>query len=448
MQSRVANIGDLILEDRNHHLHPMTNPVSFFKKGPDMVARAEGVYLYTSDGRKILDMGSGLANVNIGYGNVRLCEAAFDTMRQLSFSHGIHGRSNPWTAALSARLADITPEQYQYFFFASTGSEAVESAVKMALRYWRVRGKPQKRAFISRRGSYHGNTLFASGLTGIAGYHTPFGLPIGDLVHYADSTCWYREGNGRSKSQFGEDLVSALEKQIQEIGPENIAAFVGDPIPAAIIPPEGYWRGVRRLCDRYDILLIADEVVCSFGKTGRMFGFENFDYEPDLIVVAKGITSGYFPLSAVGIGAKIGELMQKTDEMFAHVFTNCGHPVGAAVALENIAVIQEQRLMDRVRDDIEPYFESRLKELLEFPCVGETQVFGVFGRIEIDLSGASHAENDAFFDRVVDIAWKKGVATKGSANTFCLPMIITREQIDEGIAVLKEAIAEAVDNRV
>ena len=447
MNSASEDLLTLSAKDKRHHVHPMTNPVSLLEKGPDMVTRAEGVYLYMDDGRRIIDAGSGLANVNVGYGNQLLCEAAFKTMRQLSFSPSVLGRSNPWTAALSAKLTEITPEQFQYFFFASTGSDAIESAVKIALRHWRLCGKPEKRAFISRRLSYHGNTLFAASLTGIDAFHTPFGLPISDIVHHADSTCWYREGKGRSKEEFGRDLIRALEKQICEIGPDRIAAFVGDPLTDAIIPPTDYWEEVRRLCDRYDILLMADEVVTGFGKTGRMFGFENFNYEPDLIVMAKGITSGYFPISSVGIGRKVGEVMQKADEIFAHLFTNCGHPVGAAVALENIAFIQERGLVERVRDEIGPYFGEQLTQLLGLSCVGEVQSFGVLGRLEIDLSkagrgSATQADNDKFLGKVAEIAWKRGLATKGGG--LCLPMIITKEQIDEVITILKHSIIEAL----
>ena len=440
---------ELLQQDKRHHLHAMTNPVSLRETGPDMVMRAEGVYLYLSDGRRVMDVGSGLANVNIGYGNPRLCEAAYKTMRQLSFAHGFFGRSNPWAAALSAKLAELTPAQYDYFFFASTGSDAIESAVKMALRYWRLRDRPSKRAIISRRLSYHGNTLFAAGLTGIEAFHTQFGLPFGDMIHHAESTHWYLEGRGRSREEFCRDIVRALEQQILKIGPDNIAAFVGDPIQTGggtIVPPAGYWPAVRRLCDQYDILLIADEIITGFGKTGRMFGFENFDFEPDLIVMAKGLSSGYFPISSVGVGAKVGEVIQSANELFAHAFTNCGHPVGAAVALESIAFIEEHGLVDRVRQETGPYFRKRLEELREFQCIGDIRSCGVLGGLDVDLSGGAHTsskgDNDAFLDKVVQIAWRRGLAMRGIG--LCLPMIITQEQIDEAVGILKGSIKEAL----
>lgn len=433
-------------QDKRHHLHPMTNPAAHQEAGPDMIVRAEGIYLYTADGRKLIDAGAGLGNVLVGYGNSRLSEAAFKVMKQMSFGHALRGRSNPWAAALSAKLADITPAQYQHFYFASTGSDAIETSIKLALRHWRVMGKPAKRAIISRHGSYHGNTLFAASLTGFEIYHEPFGLPVTDLVHYADSPYWYREGKGRSPTQFGLEVARALERQILEIGPDNVAAFVGDPIQTwrVIIPPASYWPEVRRICNQYDILLISDEVISGFGKTGRMFGFQNFDFEPDLIVMAKGISSGYFPISCVAVGEKVGAGLRSGSDELAHVFTNCGHPVGAAVALENISLIEEEGLIEKVRTEIGPYFHKKLSELLEFPCVGEIRALGVMGWIEIDLGKAGRASSQeadaAFMTRVLSIARARGLVTHG----FCLPMIITKDQVDDVVGILRDALSEAV----
>lgn len=440
---------DVAEQDKRHHLHPYTNPVALSKNGPDVIVRAEGIYLYTSEGRRIMDIGSALHNVNIGYGNRRLCQAAFDVMQQLSFSQTVVGRSNPWTAMLSAKLAEITPNSFQHFLFASTGSEAIECALKLALRYWRLRGQPKKRAIISRRLSFHGNTLFTASLTGIEAYHTQFGLPFTDQIHYADAPYYYRDGKGRSKEQFGLDVAQALEEQILKIGPENIAALVGEPIQVAggtIIPPSTYWPEVRRICTKYDILLIVDEIITGFGKTGQMFGFQSFDFEPDLFAMAKGLSSGYFPISAVGVGAKVSDVLQSADEVFAHVFTNSGHPVGAAVALENLAVIEEQGLVEKVRTEIGPHFAQRLQELVEFPCVGEVRSMGVLGVIEFDLSKggnpASKEQQTALLAKMGTITWRRGLANRG--NGMCLPMTITKEQIDEAIGILKESITEAL----
>lgn len=434
--------------DRAHHLHPITNPVLLSEQGPTMISKAEGVYIYTSEGRKIMDIGSGVANVNIGYANERLCKMAYQTMKQLSFAHTQNGRSNPWVAELSEKLNELTSENYQQFFFASTGSEAVESAVKMALYYWQVKKQPKKRAVIARHHSYHGNTMLAGSLTGIPFFHSQFGLPL-EGIYLADAPYWYRYGKGRSKEQFGLDVANSLEAMITDIGAENIAAFIGDPVQTGggtIIPPNTYWPEVRRICDEYDILLIADEVISGFGKTGQLFGFQNFSYEPDMFVMAKGMSSGYFPISSVALSDKVCNILQQRNEVFAHVFTNCGHPVGCAVALENIAIIEEEKLTQKVRDDIGPYFSRRLQELLEFPCVGEVRSLGVLGAIEFDLEkigAASQISNAAFNERFIDIAWQKGVAFRGGG--LALPMIITQAQLDDAIEILKDSLQEALN---
>lgn len=447
----MTNISDIRVlkeKDKNHHYHPMTNPVKFAETGSDLIVKAEGIYIYTDDGRKIIDAGSGLGNVILGYANEHLCNVAFRTMKQLSFGHTLFGRSNPWAAALSEKLAAITPDSYRHFFFASTGSEAIESSIKMALHYWHLREKPKKRLIIGRHHSYHGNTIVAASLTGLEAFHTQFGLPLPGMVLHAESPYWYRYGDGRSKEEFGLEVAASLENKIREVGAENIAAFVSDPIQTGggtIIPPASYWPEVRRLCDQYDILLIADEVLSGFGKTGYMFGFENFNFEPDMFCMAKGLSSGYFPISSVAIGNKVSDVLQESDEIFSHVFTNCGHPVGAAVALETIAIIEEQGLVAKVRDDIGPYFNERLRELLDFPCVGEIRTAGVFGAIEIDMSKinmGSAEDNEVFTEKYIDIAWQKGLALRGQGLT--LPMIITRAQIDEIINILKCAFTEAL----
>jgi putrescine aminotransferase len=443
-----VNLATLSEQDKSHHVHPMTNPVALRKSGPEMVTHAEGIYLYLKDGRRVIDAHSNLANVGIGYGNRQVCEAAFKAMQALSYDHTLAGRSNPWVAALSAKLAEITPDQYRSFFFASSGSEANESAIKMALHYWRLQGKPAKRRIIGRRGAYHGNTIFAASLTGIEVFHSQFGLPLADLIHHADSTHWYEEANGRSKEAFCLDLIKSLEKQILAIGPETIAAFVGEALQTPyVLPHEMYWPEVRRLCDRYEILLIGDEIVSGFGKSGSMFGFELFGYEPDLFTMAKGITSGYFPVSAVAVGARVAEVMQGSDEIFAHVFTNSGHPVGAAVALANIAVIQEQDLVQRVRQEIGPYLSRRLGELLEFPCVGEVRCCGVMAAFEIDVRkadpAATAAQNAALLDKIADQCWQRGAYVRGGC-LLCLPMIITGAQIDEVVDILKDSIRAAL----
>jgi putrescine aminotransferase len=430
-------------QDRLHHLHPLTNPVELASAGPEVVVGAEGVYLFTSDGRRIIDMGAGLGNVNIGYGNPRLVETAATAMRQLSYGHTLAGRSHPYVAALSAKLTKLTREQYRSFFFASIGSDAVESAVKMALRYWRLQGRPEKNVIVSRKNSYHGNTIVAASITGNAAFHDPFGLPVNDRFHHVANPSWYRDGNGRSRDEYCRDIVRDLEEELLAIGPENIALFIAAANQGE--PHEGWWPEVRRMCDEHDILLICDEVITGFGKTGELFAFQANGVEPDLFVMAKGISSGYFPISSVGVGEKVASAFRNADEVFWHVFTNCGHPVGAAVALENIAFIEENGLVERTRDEIGPHLRRRLEEFLELPYVGDINSRGLLGSLELDVSegarSGSPEANGALLERMDALAWERGVTTH--RGTLSPPMIITPEQIDEAMDILYASLVDA-----
>ena len=447
--TNLTGIQKLLSDDKQHHFHPMTNPVEFLNTDSALIERAEGIYIFADGGRKIIDAGSGLGNVILGYGNERLCKVGCQVMKELSYSHTLFGRTNPWTAALSEKLASITPDSFGRFFFASTGSEAIESSIKIALHYWRLRDQPKKQIIIGRKLSYHGTTIFATSLTGIETFQSQFGLPLSDRVHHVESPFWYRDGHGRSKEEFGFEVAALLEQKIREVGAENIAAFVGDPIQTGggtIIPPASYWPEVRRICDKHDILLIADEILSGFGKTGELFGFQNVGFEPDMFCMAKGLSAGYFPLSSVAIGEKVNDVLQQSNETFAHLFTNCGHPVGAAIALETISIIEEEGLVEKVKNDIGPYFAGRLNELLEVPCVGEIRAVGVFAGIEIDMAKIetkSVLNAEEFNTRYVEIAWQKGLSLRGQGLT--LPMIINRSQIDQVVDILKESISEAFE---
>jgi putrescine aminotransferase len=437
--------------DRHHHLHANTNPVEFSKEGPTLLARGNGIYLSTADGHEVIDGMSGGWCTNVGYGNERLCKAAFEAMRELSYTLTFGGRTNRWAAALSNKLAAITPAQYQSFFFASTGSDAVESAIKMALYYWHLAGRPKKRAIISRDLGYHGNTLFAAHLVGETGYGAQFGFPLTDIVHHVASPYWYRFANGQSRAEFGRKAATALETKINELGAENVAAFIGEPLQATlglIIPPDTYWPEVRRICERYDVLLIADDIVTGLGKTGYPFGFEAFGFEPDLFTLAKGLSSGYFPISCVAVGSKVSEVLQNANRPFIHGFTNCGHPVGAAVALENILVIEDEHLIEKVAQESGPRLASRLAEFTQFPFVGEVSSLGIIGSIEIDISkvgGGGLTDSVALGARIGQIAWKNGVNARpiGSTLGMMFPMIITERQVDDALDRLKVSFAEA-----
>nr|WP_198148597.1 aminotransferase class III-fold pyridoxal phosphate-dependent enzyme [Sphingomonas sp. Y57] len=435
------------------HLHPMAIPARVAEEGPSIIARAEGATLFTATGERIIDLSAGLSNVNIGYANAQVCDAAHAAMKALSFCHTLHGRSHPQIIELIDKLSAIMPASFRCFAFGVSGSDAIELAVKMALWHWRILGKPAKRKIISRRKSYHGNTIFASSLTGIPVYREMFGLTFDDHVVEADSTDWYNEGRPLSRAEFAQRLVDRLDALIMREGAENIAAFLGDPIQTGglvQLPPDDYWPEVERLCRQHDILLIGDEVISGFGKTGRMFGFESFDFAPDLVVMAKGLSSGYFPISAVAIGDRVAAVAQKENSLFAHVLTNCGHPVGAAVALANIDVIEKHGLVARVADELEPLLRLKLAMLGRNPAIGEVRCCGVLGAIEFDLGRIDPAfgpsASEAVRDRFSQVALDMGVYLR--AGTICLPMTITREELDEAFDILGNALDVAVTEAI
>jgi putrescine aminotransferase len=441
-----TNYPELAESDQHHHFHAHANPIELAKTVPTMIKRAEGVYLYTSDGHRVIDGRSGGWCTNIGYGNERVCNAAYQAMKQLSYELTFGAQTNPWVAALSEKMSAITPEQYERFFFGSTGSDAVETALKMTLYYWHLRGEPNKRVIIARDLAYHGNTIFASHLVGESGYGYQYGFPLTNLVQHVDAPYWYRYGRGRTPQEFGLDAARSLERKIKELGAENVAAFIAEPVQATlglVIPPESYFPEIRRICEKYDVLLIADEVVTGFGKTGKMFGFQSFNFEPDIFTLAKGLSSGYFPMSCVAIGAKVGDVFQRSNRSFRHGYTNCGHPVGAAVTLENINVIEDQHLVQKVRNESAPHLANRLKEFLQFPYVGEVSSIGIIGSIEVDLTkvnpGATLADSIALGEHIADIAWDQGLSARPVGSTYAMmfPMIITNQEIDRALDILK-----------
>ena len=370
--------------DSAHHLHPFTDHAQLHQAGPRIMTRAEGSYLFDSEGRKLLDAFAGLWCVNVGYGRKELAQVAYDQMLQLPYYNTFFKTSTPPAAELARILAGLAPNNLRHVFYGSSGSDANDSIARMVRQYWNLVGKPARKTIISRVNGYHGSTMVAASLGGMNYMHQHADLPLPGFVHIMQPY-WYGQGGDRTPAEFGLKAARALEEKILEIGPEHCAAFIGEPIQGAggvIIPPDTYWPEIQRICRKYDLLLIADEVICGFGRTGTWFASEQYGIEADFMTLAKGITSGYVPLSAVMVGDRVADVLIASGD-FSHGYTYSGHPVACAVAIENIRILKEEKIVERVRQETGPYLERRLQELLDHPLVGEIRVKGFMGAIEL-----------------------------------------------------------------
>lgn len=370
-----------------HHWHPFTDHLELAALGgPRIITQAEGVWLTDSKGVRVLDAMAGLWCVNVGYGRRELADAAYRQLTDLSFYHGFFKTTTEPTVRLAAKLAELTPPGLSRAFFANSGSEANDTIVRMARHYWALKGKPEKQVFIGREHGYHGTTMAATSLNGMKVMHEQGGLPLPGFAHVMAPYPF--EGQGQMSAEaFGRLAARAVEEKILAIGPENVAAFIGEPVQGAggvIIPPDSYWPEINRICREQDILLIADEVICGFGRLGHWFGSQRYGIRPDFMTLAKGITSGYVPLSAVMVGDRVAETLINEGGEFYHGFTYSGHPVACAVALANLEVIEREGLVDRARTEIGPYLRERLEAVLDnHPIVGEIRSEGMIGAIEI-----------------------------------------------------------------
>ena len=434
--------------DSRHHLHPFTDHKGLADEGGSrIITKADGIWLTDSEGNRILDAMAGLWCVNVGYGRRELAEAAYEQMLELPYYNTFFKSATPPPVELSRKLAELTPAGLDYVFYASSGSEANDTIARMVRHYWKALGQPEKRVIISRVNAYHGSTMAAASLGGMAFMHAIDDIPLPDIEHIQQPH-WYEEGGDLSPDDFGLAAAQALEAKMEEIGVDKVAAFIAEPIQGAggvIVPPASYWPEIQRICRKYGILLIADEVICGFGRTGHWFASELYDIRPDVMTLAKGITSGYLPLSAVMVGDKMGEVLAKSGNEFAHGFTYSGHPVACAVALANIEIIEQEGLVQRVHDDVGPYLQARLREFADHPLVGECRGVGLLGALELVQDKASHKPFEPVGraggicrDHCVD----NGLVCRAVRDAMVMspPLIITREEIDEMLSRLRRAL--------
>jgi len=433
--------------DAAHHLHPFTHFAGLAQEGSRVIIRGEGVWLWDSEGKRYLDAMSGLWCVNVGYGRRELAEVARAQMEELAYYNTFFKTTTPAAVELSHQLAGLTPPGLDRFFFANSGSEANDTVVRMVRHYWNLKGEHNRKAFIGRRWGYHGSTMASASLGGMAAMHAVADLPLTGFVHI-DPPYWYEYGGDLSPAEFGRVAAGWLERKIEEIGPENVAAFIGEPIQGAggvLIPPETYWPEIQRICRQHGILLIADEVICGFGRTGNWFGCDTFGIEPDLMTLAKGMSSGYLPISAVAVGPRVSEVLFADPDEFTHGFTYSGHPVACAVANANLKLIREERLIDRVRDDIGSYLRRRMAEFESHPLVGEVRAVGLIGAVELV---ADKATRRFFADRgragiiCRDHCVASGLIMRATRDSmlFAPPFTITREEVDHMVELFGQAL--------
>jgi putrescine aminotransferase len=424
--------------DRQHYLHPFTDFKSLHARGARVIVKAEGVYLHDSDGQRILDGMAGLWCVNVGYGRRELAEAAYRQMLELPYYNSFFQTAHPPAIELARRLVELTPPQFNRVFFTGSGSEGNDTVVRLVRRYWDLMGQPQRKVIISRVNAYHGSTMAGASLGGMAFMHEQGGLPIPDIVHIPQPY-WYGEGGELAPAEFGLRAARALEQKILELGADRVAAFIGEPIQGAggvIIPPDSYWPEIQRICDRHGILLVADEVICGFGRTGYWFGSELYGIRPDLMTLAKGLSSGYLPIGAVMVADRVADVLIERGGEFAHGYTYSGHPVACAVASANLALIEQEDLVRRTREETGPYLAARWRELAEHPLVGEARSVGLIGALEL----VRDKSRRQFFDKrgevgtiCRDFCFQNGLIMRAVRDTMIIspPLVITLGQIDE-----------------
>ena len=431
--------------DTRHHLHPFTDHKQLAEEGGSrIITKADGVTLTDSEGRSFLDGMAGLWCVNVGYGRKELAETAYQQMLELPYYNTFFKTATPSSVELAEKLAALMPGTLNQVFYGTSGSEANDTIVRMVRHFWNLEGKPGKKTFISREHAYHGSTMAAASLGGMAAMHGQADLPLPGFVHVMPPY-WYDFGGDLSPQDFGRQAAQAVEDKILELGADKVAAFIGEPIQGAgavIIPPESYWPEVQRICRKHDVLLIVDEVICGFGRTGHWFASEYYGLEPDIMALAKGLTSGYLPLSAAMVGTRVSKTLTEEGGEFFHGFTYSGHPVCCAVALENIRILEEEGLIARVHDDTGPYLAARLAELEDHPLVGEVRSLGLIGAIELvrDKAARSHFEPIGDVGAACrDHCVANGLIVRAVRDAIVMspPLIFTRDNIDEMVRILK-----------
>jgi putrescine---pyruvate transaminase len=435
---------DLRTSDREHHLHPFTNHREMNEQlgGTHIVASADGVYVTDQNGRRLLDGLAGLWCVNVGYGRKEIVDAVARQMMEVPYYPSFFNTTTVPAIRLAERLSDLAPAKLNRATFSNSGSEANESALKMIRGYWKLRGKPARTTILTRTYSYHGVTIATTSMTGLPTCYGPFDLPLSGFVHVPGPHAYAAGDQGRDPVAYGKWCVEETERIIQREGPETIGAMFVEPVQGAggvIVPPAGYLPALRQLARKYEILFVADEVITGFGRLGDWFASNLWDLDPDLMTLAKGLSSGYLPIGATVVSDAVADVLN-TGGYLAHGFTYSGHPACAAAALANLDILERERLIPRVRDDVGPYFQQKLRSFAGHRAVGEVRGYQLIGAIELLPKGGKSALDPKapLGLKAAAIAREEGVIVRGIRDLIALapPLTITHAEIDQLVAAV------------
>ena len=444
MDSKVPHLEELRKMDREHHLHPFTDHAAMHPSGTHILTEGRGVYLQGEEGR-LLDGLAGLWCVNVGYGRKEIVDAVAKQMQELSFYPSFFNSTTEPAVRLAGRLGRMAPGNLEYSVFSNSGSEANETALKIIRQYQILKGQPDRMKILTRNYAYHGVTLATSSMTGLPNCQIPYGLPLPGFLH-APAPYAYAVGREKDAEAYGQECVAATRQLIEKEGPKTIGAMFLEPVQGAggvIVPPAGYLAAMRKLAREYEILFVADEVITAFGRLGAWFASEMWDLQPDLMILAKGLTSGYISMGATMVSRPIAEVLMKGG-YFAHGFTYSGHPVAAAAALANIDILEKEKLVERARDKVGPYFQKKLAEFAGHPAVGEVRGVGLIGAMEL-LPKSGRKDLKPGMNLGITGAAKvrsEGAIVRGIRDllAFAPPLVITEGEIDEMFASVRRGI--------